>query len=727
MARYNTGFGVMHGRLGRYISHYEPLSMNVLHQERQHRRKRRQHRKGADADILEIQLNAFDRLFHLSLQHIGLSVSPAYIVTHNGTWPIDTSDLPVYEGHVVGENDSYVRGRIFNGIFEGSLHIKHGTYHIENSHKFKTMYQNPQLQIHNAIMYRLSDIEIGVDGGKRRICETKSNQPTRSSGRKHTIDSNTPHPNPNHNFFHRDYPNKNQHNLNKRESSTISGTQNTCMVDVVADQTYYAMMGGIAQTIGAMDYLIDRVNAIYNSTQFFPFSNVHVNIAPQSFLVYTDTSKENPLRDTTKSVTDTLIDFSKPRWDGVCLAHLLTYRDFANGVLGLAWTADADVNGDAGGICQRRISSTDGLLNLNTGISTSYNYGTAVPEAVFIATIAHEIGHGFGAQHDGLSCMPQNSDEQYIMAAKETTNNNLKFSNCSITTMEEVMISKASCFVKYPKAVCGNGKRENDEECDCGDNCDAQSCCTTDCKIVNQCSPLVGGCCTTDCMYTAANWTCSGEQSCMKAATCTGQSAQCPTPMNKPRDSLCGNKAFLCMGDGKYGKCQSTLFLSTTTSYVVPAYYPGVYPCSKNGIGHCDGAGLCIREARNMEDKLKDFFSKGNLIKIANTIRKYWYIAFSGGVVLFLLGIIANWVARRQARQKKQAQIDLFNTKNEFANKEQRKHSSNGPIYHLPKHPRKGHSSKPSYSNTAIRPLSPQLIAKDMLRRTSLEERKRMD
>lgn len=71
--------------------------------------------------------------------------------------------------------------------------------------------------------------------------------------------------------------------------------------------------------------------------------------------------------------------------DDVCLAYRFTYRDFANGVLGLAYVAQ---RGATGGICAR---------SLNTGIVTLLNFGRRVPENVNILTFAHEIGHNFGS------------------------------------------------------------------------------------------------------------------------------------------------------------------------------------------------------------------------------------------------------------------------------------------------------------------------------------------
>lgn len=78
---------------------------------------------------------------------------------------------------------------------------------------------------------------------------------------------------------------------------------------------------------------------------------------------------------------------------GFCLAYRFTYRDFANGVLGLAYVAQ---QGAIGGICSNR---------LNTGIVTLLNFGRRVPENVNVLTFSHEIGHNFGSFVSFFLCM----------------------------------------------------------------------------------------------------------------------------------------------------------------------------------------------------------------------------------------------------------------------------------------------------------------------------------
>ena len=91
--------------------------------------------------------------------------------------------------------------------------------------------------------------------------------------------------------------------------------------------------------------------------------------------------------------------------DNFCLAYVITTRDFAAGTLGLAWVGGAATSG---GLCERyrEYSSDNGdgraeMKSLNTGLITLVNYGKRVALHVSTLTLAHEIGHNFGAQVGG--------------------------------------------------------------------------------------------------------------------------------------------------------------------------------------------------------------------------------------------------------------------------------------------------------------------------------------
>ena len=95
-----------------------------------------------------------------------------------------------------------------------------------------------------------------------------------------------------------------------------------------------------------------------------------------------------------------LIKWSEIDHDSYCLALLLTYRDFADGALGLAWVADPELE-TPGGICTKRVLSEedeDRELSFNTAIASFMNYGVRVPRKASVITVVHEFGHSFGSE-----------------------------------------------------------------------------------------------------------------------------------------------------------------------------------------------------------------------------------------------------------------------------------------------------------------------------------------
>jgi len=160
-----------------------------------------------------------------------------------------------------------------------------------------------------------------------------------------------------------------------------------------------------------------------------------------------------------------LKEFSKYDTSGYCLAVLFTHRDFPGGIQGLAYRNFACYN------------------KYNTAFITFLNHEVTSSKQNSIITLAHEVGHSFGAYHDqDTSCNAE--AEQYIMSAKGSDMQKDEFSTCSLNDINLKLGNVSSkfpeCFTdRYQEdysrpSFCGNNKVEEGEECDCG--LDQQKC-----------------------------------------------------------------------------------------------------------------------------------------------------------------------------------------------------------------------------------------------------------
>ncbi|XP_067036374.1 zinc metalloproteinase-disintegrin-like NaMP [Acropora muricata] len=110
------------------------------------------------------------------------------------------------------------------------------------------------------------------------------------------------------------------------------------------------------------------------------------------------------------------------------------------------------------------------------------------------------------------------------------------FSNCSLASLKEI---NDKCLFNVPtyqalNSYCGNGIREEGEECDCGtpEICKAKDhCCEPhNCvlKESSQCSDLHHGCCE-NCVFKKQGTLCRGVKTdCDVPEYCTGESRDCP-------------------------------------------------------------------------------------------------------------------------------------------------------------------------------------------------------
>jgi hypothetical protein len=251
-------------------------------------------------------------------------------------------------------------------------------------------------------------------------------------------------------------------------------------------------------------------------------------------------------------------------------------------VVGIAWLNQ---------VCQRKA-----ILKGRNEVVSGTSISALVPNQ--FGVVAHEIGHNLGAIHDctkescsscnlantenckccacGLNC---DCNGKYIMSPESGGRNVTVFSPCSYNEICRKMPLLASKCLNDPGTmrtindggVCGDGIRDPGEECDCGNNCDKDECCTKECKLRPGalCSDANEKCCK-KCKFAAMGTVCRvANDQCQKDSICDGRSQECPkselmpnlkeckidleeSPLNKGQcaSGSCTNKDIQCLALG---------------------------------------------------------------------------------------------------------------------------------------------------------------------------------
>ncbi|EGD75708.1 hypothetical protein PTSG_07825 [Salpingoeca rosetta] len=469
----------------------------------------------------------------------------------------------------------------------------------------------------------------------------------------------------------------------------------TCPVTVIADFKFFQALGSRRNdVVAAMVAHINEADTLFRRTVFG--DTYGLGFAVGRVVVYEDSGAPSPVNGGAYTADAFLQAFSTKQWSGSCLAHVFTHRDFADGVLGLAW-----VGGGSAGICSSK--------GYNTGFTTSLNFGARVSQAVTMITTTHEFGHNWGSPHDETAaCTPGDPDGNYIMFPSATDGslpNNKLFSPCSRTSIATHLSSGAGCF-DDSRSFCGNGIVEGNEPCDCGDACDDDPCCTSNCTIPVglDCSPqdpVRFPCCTSECRVVPAQQQqqCSPEDDCKAAAVCDGVSASCPLPDNKPNGTLCAcanddcdafptTAAKVCTagrcaasicsltgadecrlggrddcwvacrgaGWGDGSECVSTNAKHTTKpeNFSNPRSLPPNSPCDDYN-GYCDAGGNCITLNNNgILDELDRFLKGLSWSRAWGWIKGNWQWLLLGiGALIALIALLVVTKPRMKVRRKR--------------------------------------------------------------------------
>ncbi|XP_058056165.1 uncharacterized protein LOC131207564 [Anopheles bellator] len=176
-------------------------------------------------------------------------------------------------------------------------------------------------------------------------------------------------------------------------------------------------------------------------------------------------------------------------------------------------------------------------------------------------TVAHEMGHNFGMEHDTADC--QCPEERCIMSASSSSIAPKHWSRCSIDQLNLAFNHGMNyCLKNKPESlfespVCGNGFVEVGEQCDCGlpEFCDNSCCEPETCMLHSNASCATGECCDLrTCKPKIGGTVCRpADGECDLPEYCSGESEYCPGDVFKRDTENCDDGKAYCYR----GSCRS--------------------------------------------------------------------------------------------------------------------------------------------------------------------------
>ncbi|KAM4749094.1 zinc metalloproteinase-disintegrin-like VLAIP-B [Rhinophrynus dorsalis] len=316
------------------------------------------------------------------------------------------------------------------------------------------------------------------------------------------------------------------------EKQAFLKSQKYIQVYIVADSSMFKKYNSSAETVKQRIFeVINYVNVVYKAINtFVALCGLEIWEKTDQFTVVSSPSK----------ILDSFSTWRKekllPR-KAHDNAQFITDTDFDGATVGLAFV---------GTMCSETHSS--GVIQDHSRASIAVG-----------ATVAHEMGHNLGMNHDTSTCTCDASS--CIMSPSLSYKTPRLFSSCSHQNFQEFIFDRMPLCMKdeplktsiQAPAVCGNKFTELGEDCDCGtvEECTNQCCDAATCKFKPDAKCADGECCE-DCQIKKAGVVCRAvKDDCDLADLCEGNSAACPSDRFRVNGFPCRDGQGNCYN----GKC----------------------------------------------------------------------------------------------------------------------------------------------------------------------------